>query len=54
MAGQRLLYVKVREGFEFIYGESNDDSDENLLVPSFSSVRSGDKNDETNLSVRQG
>ena len=51
MAGQGLLYVKVREGFEFIYGESNDDSDENLLVPSFSSVRSGDKNDETNLSV---
>lgn len=51
MAGQGILYVKVREGYEFIYGESNGDSDENLLVSSFSSVPSGAQNDETNLSV---
>ena len=52
MAIQVLLYVKVREGYEFIYGDRNGDSDENLLVSSLSSMRSrGDQNDETNLSA---
>ena len=54
IAGQGLLYVKVRERYEFIYGESNGDSDENLLVSSFSSVPSGDQNNETNQSVANG
>ena len=51
MAGQGLLYVKVREGYEFIYRDGNGDSDENLLVSSLSSVPSGDQNDETSLCV---
>ena len=32
-------------------GESNDDSDENFLVSSFSWVHSDDNNDEKNLTV---
>ena len=49
MVGQGLLYVKVREGFDCVSGESNDDSDENLLVSSFSWVHSNDNNNEKNL-----
>ena len=52
MAEQVLLYVKVRKGYEFIYGDRNGDSNENLLVSSLSSMPSrGDQNDETYLSA---
>ena len=51
MAGQGLLYVKVKEGFECVYGESSDDSDEILLVSPFSSVNNSDGTDNTELTV---
>ena len=51
VAGQGLLYVKVKEGFECVYGESSDDSDETLLVSPFSSVNNSDGTDKTELTV---
>ena len=51
MAGQGLLYVKVKEGFECVYGESSDDSDEILLVSPFSSVNNSNGTDKTELTV---
>ena len=51
MAGQGLLYVKVKEGFECVYGESSDDSDEILLISPLSSVNNSDGTDKTELTV---
>ena len=51
MAGQGLLYVKVKEGFECIYEESNDNSDEMLLVSPFSPANNSARTDETVLPV---
>ena len=45
MARQGLLYVKKKEGFKCVYGESSDDSDETLLVSPFSSVKNSDVTD---------
>ena len=49
MAGQGLMYVKKKEGFECVYGESSDASDEILLVSPFSSVNNSDGTDKTEL-----
>lgn len=51
MAGQGLFYVKVKEGFECVYRESNDDSDEILLISLFSSVNNSDGTDKNELTV---
>lgn len=47
MAGQGLLYVKVREGFEFIYGESSEDLDDNMLQSPFENLHKSDATDPT-------
>lgn len=32
MAGQGLLYVKVREGLEFTHGETSEDLEDNIIL----------------------
>ena len=41
--------MKKKQGFECVYGESSDDSDEILLVSPFSSVNNSDGTDKTEL-----